>query len=259
LDRKGFYQRFNKYGEIDEFLLASIYENIDLCKEIEFPVYGNYFCPPIIWNTLNQMNIGIKCQYLGLNQDSEKKMICFYWEESQKELIKFPAKYFTIKNKSKFKKLQHKDYLGTIMSLGIKRELMGDLIVKNDQCYGIISDSIFDFLKDNIDTIGRNPVEIEELTSLDIPTGEFEERVESISSMRLDVIVSAFGNVSRNKAVEKIENGEVLVNYLAIKEKDFYLKIEDTVTIRKAGKFYLTEDLGMNKKGKNRILFKTFR
>ena len=258
MNRKSFYQRFNSYGEIDEFLLASIYEIIQLCKEVELPIYSNYFYPPIIWNALSHMDLGVKHQFLGINHDSEKKMICFYFDESQRETIKFPVKYFNIKNKSKFRDLEHKDYLGSIMSLGIKRELVGDLIVKNGSCYGIINSSIFDFLMNNIGKIGKNPSEITEIQSFDVPDVEFEEKVESITSMRLDAIISTFGNISRNKAVEKIENGDILVNYLVVKEKNFLLKIEDTITIRKLGKFSLSKDLGVNRKGKKIISFKIF-
>lgn len=258
MDRKNFYQIFNSSGEVDEYLLASIYDNIELCRKIERPVYTQYFYPPIVWSRLMKIKLGLKFMILGLNENSEKKILCFYTQENDKRIVNFPVKYFLIKNKSKFKELHHKDYLGTIMSLGIKRELIGDLLVKNENCYGIINESVYEFLINNLNTIGKNPVMIDEIEPSLIPQGEFQNRIESLSSFRLDAVVSSLANISRNNAVEKIEDGEILVNYCIIKEKSYILEISDTLTIRKNGKFFLESDLGENKKGKNRILFKVF-
>ena len=167
-------------------------------------------------------------------------------------------KYFKVTNRSKFKELEHKHYLGTIMSLGIKRELMGDLIVEDDSCYGIVSEEIFDFLVDNLKEVGRNPVTVEEVDRSQVPSLKFEELVDSVSSVRLDNIVSVMINNSRSKGLELIETGEVSVNYVVDKEKNSSLKEGDIVTIRKKGKFIFEKILGENKKGKIRVLIKRF-
>ncbi|MGF6905521.1 YlmH/Sll1252 family protein [Fusobacterium sp. PH5-44] len=258
MDRKSFYKIFNSSAEVDEFLLASIYDNIELSKEIELPVYTQYFYHPLVWTQLLKLQLGVKIALLGLNNESEKKVLCFSSENSNSEIINFPVKYFLIKNKSKFKELQHKDYLGTIMSLGIKRELIGDLLVKNGNCYGVINEGMYEFLVNNLETVGSNPVKIEEIQPALVPLAEFQEKIETLASLRVDAVVSSLANISRNKAVEKIENGEILINYNAIKEKNHVLEISDTITIRKIGKFFLQADLGKNKKGKNKILFKKF-
>ena len=103
-------------------------------------------------------------------------------------MLSFPVKYFKIANGSKFKELEHKHYLGSIMSLGLKREILGDLIVKDGICYGIINEELFTFLKENLKMIGKIPVEAEEIISGDIPETEFKELVESIASLRLDAV-----------------------------------------------------------------------
>ena len=144
------------------------------------------------------------------------------------------------------------------MSLGIKREILGDLIVKNGVCYGIINEELFDFLVDNLKEIGKTPVKIEEIKFQEIPESEFIDIVESVASMRFDVIVSALGNFSRNDGSEKIEAGEVLLNYGMEKEKSRVIKEKDIISIRKKGKFIIESILGETKKGKTRILAKKF-
>ncbi len=256
MDRKKFQ---NMFTEIDDFLLGAICDDIELCEEIDYPVYSKYFYPPQLCKKISELNIGgIVFSLCGLNEECEKNMIGVLPKDFPKEELYFPVKYFKITNKSKFKDLEHKHYLGTIMSLGIKRELMGDLIVEENSCYGVISDEIFDFLVENLKEVGRNPVLVEEINKEEIPQLKFEEIVDSVSSIRLDNIVSAMINNSRSRALELIESGEVSVNYLIEKEKNRGLKEGDIITIRKKGKFIFDKVLGENKKGKIRVLIKKF-
>jgi len=256
LDRKKFQ---NMFVEIDEFLIGAICDDIELCEEIEYPVYSKYFYPPQVCKKLSQMNIGsIDFSLCGISEGCEKNMIAVKPKNFPQEELYFPVKYFKVTNRSKFKELEHKHYLGTIMSLGIKRELMGDLIVEDDSCYGIVSEEIFDFLVDNLKEVGRNPVTVEEVDRSQVPSLKFEELVDSVSSVRLDNIVSVMINNSRSKGLELIETGEVSVNYVVDKEKNSPLKEGDIVTIRKKGKFIFEKILGENKKGKIRVLIKRF-
>lgn len=256
MDRKKFQ---NIFAEVDEFLIGAICDDIELCEEIEYPVYSKYFYPPQVCKKLLELNIrNIEFVTCGLNENCEKSMLAVIPKNFPKEYLYFPIKYFKIINKSKFKELEHKHYLGTIMSLGIKRELMGDLIVENNFCYGVVTEELFDFFLSNLKEIGRNPVIVEEITKSEIPELKFQEIIDSISSVRLDILVSVMINSSRNKGLELIECGDVSVNYSIEKEKNRLLKEGDIITIRKKGKFIFEKVIGESKKGKFRILIKKF-
>lgn len=255
MDRKKLQSLFS---EIDSTLIGSFCDDIELCQQIDYPVYTKYFYPPQFWSRLNNINEGVEFETVGLNDSCEKRMIGMIPKDFDKSFLEFPVKYFKIINSSKFKELEHKHFLGTIMSLGIKREILGDLIVKNSVCYGIINEELFDFLVDNLKEIGKTPVKIEEIKFQEIPESEFIDIVESVVSMRFDVIVSALGNFSRNDGSEKIEAGEVLLNYGVEKEKSRVIKEKDIISIRKKGKFIIESILGETKKGKTRILAKKF-
>lgn len=256
MDRKKFQNMFN---EIDEFLLGAICDDIELCEEIDYPVYTKYFYPPQLCKKISDLNIGnIIFSLCGIGEECEKNMIAVLPKDFSKEELYFPIKYFKITNKSKFKELEHKHYLGTIMSLGIKREFLGDLIVEDKCCYGVISEEIFEFLVENLKEVGRNPVTVEEITKEEVPQLKFEELIDSVSSIRLDNIVAVMINNSRSRGLELIEAGEVSVNYSVEKEKNRSLKEGDIITIRKKGKFIFEKILGENKKGKIRVLIKKF-
>ena len=73
MDKKGFLKIFK---ESDEYIISSLWNDIELCEEIEIPVFTKEFYPPAIWSYLEKNNInGLKFICMGLNSESEKKMI----------------------------------------------------------------------------------------------------------------------------------------------------------------------------------------
>lgn len=255
MDRKKFKVSFEGH---DEFLIASLCDDIELCEEIEYPVYTKYFYPPQIIKKILDMTIGnLKFEKYGLNDDCEKNMIAIYPSEFE-EILDFPVVFFKIQNKSKFKTLAHKDYLGSILGLGLKRELLGDLIVEGDFCYGIATEESFKIIEEKLDVVGRNPVEISKIIREEVPQMKYEEISTTVTSLRLDNIVPSIVNLSRNKSLELIESGLVSVNYSVEKDKSRILKEKDVVTIYKKGKYIFIKQIGESKKGKLRIYINKF-
>lgn len=244
---------------IDDYLIGSICDDIELCNEINYPVYTKYFYPSYIIERLNEFSsLGIKFKGYGIWNTAEKKLLCIYPQDFLEQNLNYPVKYFKIVNKSKFKILGHKHFLGTILSLGIKRELLGDLIVEKNECFGITTDEIFEYLKNNLTEVANIPVIISEISANDIPIQSYEEINESVSSLRLDNLVTIIIKNSRNNAINVIDTGNVNINYVVEKEKSKQIKIGDVITVKKYGKFILDKILGESKKGKIRILIKKF-
>ncbi|MEG0235747.1 MAG: YlmH/Sll1252 family protein [Cetobacterium sp.] len=251
---------FNLFPNEDEFLIASIWEDLSLCLDIDYPVYGSIFLPPQIWTKLYDVctSINLEIYTLGLTPDSEKKLVIFtpkFFDSSSLEEV---VTYFKIDASNKFKTLQHKDFLGTIMGLGFKREILGDIIVKDNIGYCITTKDIFNIIKNNLSQINTIPVNISTISTSQIPQLEFKEITDTISSFRLDSIIASIANSSRNISTNLIESGDVLVNYNIEKSKNKIINIGSVITIRKKGKFILEKNLGENKKGKFKILIKQY-
>lgn len=229
---------------------------IDLCIKTDNVIYSNNFFP--LSQLKNLQHRDIKFYFKGLNAESEKKMLAFSPKDFPEEFIFFPVKFFKITKKSKFISLEHKHYLGAILSLGIKREVLGDLIVKDDVCYGIIIENIFDFLKGNLIKINNSPVEIIEIKESEVPKIEFKDINITLSSLRLDSVVAELSKFSRTSAASYIDLGNVLVNYELEREKSCKINIGDIIIIRKVGKFIVHEEKGLSKKDKFKLLIKKF-
>lgn len=229
---------------------------IELAERIETVVYSNQFFPMTQLNNLR--HTGLKFLTKGLNEEAEKKILAVCPKDFDETYIYFPVKFFKIIKKSKFINLEHKHYLGNILSLGIKREVLGDLVVKDDICYGIILENMFEFLKDNISKVNSSPVEIVEIDETEVPKTEFKDLNINLSSLRLDSLVAELTNLSRNASVSYIDLGNVQVNYELIREKNYRVDVGDIIIIKKYGKFKIDEEKGLTKKDKIKINVKKY-
>lgn len=257
ISKREFIQRFNS----DEYdILSNIYDKILLCTNKGILTRGEYFYPSNIWMTLEEMsnNIGVRVISYGVFDEAERRMIAFSndFEISENECFSSYINVINIKNKSKFKNLLHRDYLGAVMSLGIKREVIGDLLCDENSCMFPIISKINDYVLGNLSSVSNCPCDVNILEgTYNILEYKFKEYLVNVSSMRIDCIVSSICNISRSDTLDNIKSGKVLVNYCECKEKDKIIKLGAIVTVRGHGKFKLLEEVGLtnSKKIKLRI------
>lgn len=246
----------------DKILLSNIYDKIILHEKINSPLYLNEFYPPSIWKPLINMRreLGCKISGYGIFDESDRKMISILNEYDEENIYSYPVELIRIDNKSLFTNLKHSDFLGALMSQGIKREKFGDLILENQSCYVPVSVDISLFIKDNLFKIGKSPCKIEtvELYNAKIPTYKFERRHLVVTSMRIDSMVSALCGVSRSVSQDTIKKGHVLVNYEKILRKDAYVEIGSIITVRGYGKFKIEEYIGKTLKKREKIVIKKY-
>lgn len=253
MDKKYF---LNFMKEMDEGKLIKLWGDIKLSESIDYPIVTTEFYPPGIWSKLNNIN-GMTFLTKGLTGDSEKKVIMIIPKNYSGEIPDFNLVYFKINGKNKFKNLLHKDFLGTIMSLGIKREILGDLIVKDNISYGVIFQENYKIVE-NIDRISNVPVKVEIAKEEEVPKTNFKKIIITVSSLRLDSVISGIKNISRQRGADEIIKGNVMVNYVISKEKSLEIKEDDILSIRKFGKFKIGDEISVNKKGKIRINIKEY-
>ena len=165
-----------------------------------------------------------------------------------------------INNKSKFKKLSHRDYLGALMSLGIDRSKTGDIYVYDNYGDIVVHSDIADYIIYNMDKIGHNKIEAEKIKLSSVNFKEQEHEVLNIisSSMRIDNIVKHLTNSSREKASVIIKAGSVKVNYVPEDRVSTELKEGDLLSISRAGRFKIYNTYGTTKSGKIKIKIKHY-
>lgn len=248
-----------KMKSVDNNIASNIYEKILLASNINKTVYMTEFSTPNVWKVLesisNELDVGVYSY--GIFEDAQRKMMAFSYDG---DVFDYPITLIRIDKKSKFCKLGHRDYLGAIMSLGIKREKFGDLIVKGDSCYLAVQCEVSDYIRINLVSIGKSPCEVSILNVNDceIPVYDFQDIVVNVSSLRVDCVISSLCNISRNKAEDLIRSDKVLVDYSRNFKRDSILKGNCVITISGYGKYKLVEDIGWTGSGKTKVLIKKF-
>ncbi|MEA4823415.1 MAG: YlmH/Sll1252 family protein [Clostridiaceae bacterium] len=154
----------------------------------------------------------------------------------------------------------HRDYLGALLGLGIRRDMVGDLLVRPDGCDILAAASIAPFLRDNLTSAGRFPLDVTlvELCELIIPEQAFRELRDTVASMRLDGIVAAAFSLSRGKAADAVAAGKVFLNGVPCEKADREVAAGDSISLRGNGKCVLDSVGGVSRKGRICIVLKRY-
>lgn len=165
-----------------------------------------------------------------------------------------------IYNRSKFKKLNHKDYLGSLMSLGIDRNKTGDIYVYDDYADIVLHSDISDYIMYNLEKIGHNKIETEKIKIDDVNFKEQEHALLNItsSSMRIDNIVKHITNKSRETASDMVRAGNVKVNYQIEERVSSEIKEKDMISISRYGRYKISKLSGLTKSGKYKVEIKHY-
>ncbi len=200
-------------------------------------------------NQLPPVNVTLS----GGNRYAERKIAIFaptdiyYNEEIPITLIKIAPI-----NSRYADRLNHRDFLGAILNLGISRNKIGDIFIRENCAYVYCISDISVYIIENLKKIkhtfircsfyGKNDLEI---------TPELKNITGTISNVRLDsLIATAFGS-SRSSIISYIENGKVFVNGKLITSNGYSEKEKDIISVRGKGRFIYNGICGVTKKGRN--------
>ena len=144
----------------------------------------------------------------------------------------------------KYLSLNHRKVLACLMELGIKREVIGDILFNNDECFIISSSEMTDYLINNLKLISHNPVELMRYSGEVSNIINFEEHTCFVASMRLDAIISGIYNIARSNSQELIKAESVKVNQVLVKNNSHETKPGDIISVRGKGRFKIIEISG---------------
>lgn len=155
--------------------------------------------------------------------------------------------------------LSHRDFLGSLMALGLTREKIGDILFEKGRAVVFANSTIADHIVSQIDKVGRVGVTLNKGCDFPLPSlSVLADFSITASSARLDCIVSAICGFSRNKAVETIESGYVSVNSVMCDKITKCVKANEKITVRGKGKFIICSTDERSKKGKIILKYKKY-
>ena len=237
----------------DKLLLAKAYDAIGIAERRQTPQFSGFLNEHE--SALLRANIspGRDIRFYGGYADAVRVM--FGADAGEED---FPITALQFRHPTAYP-LSHRDYLGALMALGIRRETVGDILVGEGRAVIFFTDEIVPFVLANVDKIGRVGVKIGYADPADLPQPDpGEEQVLTLSSLRLDAFVAAICRLSREKAAQLIRSDMVTVDHVIQNGVSFTLSEGAAVTVRRYGKFILTALLGSSRKGKLRIAIRYF-
>ncbi len=182
-----------------------------------------------------------------LNVSTSEELIAYFNDNPEDN----PLTLLRIK-KDNFSEIGHRDYLGALMGLGIKRETLGDIIVTKTGADLVALKQIAPYIIRELTSAGRATLSVEEVSFAEISENIVTAREDTVSvtSMRVDNIVSACFKLSRTGAAEAVSSGFVFVNSVQTTKSDKKVSFGDKIVYRSKGKVVLKEQSGLSKKGR---------
>ncbi len=235
---------------------AKVSDAIKQSEEKCCPKFIGFFSPseraeilPILKN--------VRHSFFGGYENSERVILCVMpdWMESASD---YPIKALTFSFRRQ-DKLSHRDFLGSLMALGIKRSTVGDILVADGEACAFVLSEVAEYIMSQITKIGKIGVKITEGMPEVLPgMSGFIEGSGTVASLRLDCVVSALSGKSRNASADFISGGFVSLNSVAQEKLTQEVKSGDVIALRSIGKFIIVSGDERSKKGRVILKWKKY-
>lgn len=203
----------------------------------------------------------IHYECFGGNEMTERQIAGFGSEEEFGYPGHFPITVVTVSPLlEKFSDtLSHRDFLGALMNLGIERDTLGDILVKEKTAYIFCLESIADYICKELTKVKRTNVKCD-ITSTDIPalSPTLVDEEFPVASLRLDGIIASLLKCSRSEALSFFVDKKVTLNGRITGRNSTLLKDGDVFSVRGHGKFIFDHAGGSTRKGKIYVHIKRY-
>ncbi len=188
-------------------------------------------------------------EYMGIPENDIGSFLSEYGYDDPTEVLRIEG--------SGFRVLSHRDFMGSVLSLGIERSVIGDIVADTDNSAYVFCDSaISGYICDNLKKAANDAVAVYKTA---LPEGNFGEKKyreirDTVASMRFDCIVASACGLSRENAKRTVLGGSCELNHELITSPDRELEAGDVFSIRGQGKYAIAAINGENARGRQRIV-----
>ena len=160
---------------------------------------------------------------------------------------------------SGYRRLTHRDFLGSVLGLGVDRDVLGDIVILEEdgrRALLFCDSAISPFFLSSLEKVASDKVKIKEVSSDDVvlPAKRFTPIQDTVASPRFDCVVAALCSLSRAKASEIISAGLAELDYECEERCDRGVSEGALISVRGYGKFKVHSISDKTKKGRFRLL-----
>ncbi len=242
-----------------ELLRARVQDLVDNCIKSSSPRFMGFLSEEEVAFVKTLKRFGALFSFFGGDMDSERLFLCVAPENFTVTDAAYPitALTFTFRVADT---LSHRDVLGSLMALGIKRETVGDILMEQGRAVVFVSREIAKYVLTQINRIGRVGVTVTQGVKYPLP--QRNERVRetaTVASSRLDCVVAALINSSRNKAAELLAENCVTVNSAVCEKATKTVTSGDKISVRGYGKYNILSIDGTTRKGRTVLITERYK
>ena len=235
-----------------KLLPARVNDLKEIVRRSNLPKYMGFLNPEETSIAIKYFNQGEEYKLFGGYEGAERVVLGVLPDWCETPI--FPIKAISFKYRE-CDRLSHRDFLGALMALGITRETIGDILVENGRAVVFATDEATKYILTQLNKVGNVGVVLNEGYTEPLPSlGIKQEFSVTVASTRIDCVVAAICNMSRNVATEKITDGLVSVNSICVTKPTLTIREGDKISIRQKGRFEIISHNGYSKSG--RIILK---
>ena len=188
--------------------------------------------------------------YMNAEEDgrSPKELLSDFGAESEIVALRIEG--------SGYRVLTHRDFLGSLLGLGIERDVIGDLVTDSESGRWAIvfcEPSMAQFLETTLEKVANDKVRVSRVTEWKLPPRRYMPIRDTVASPRLDCVVAALCGLSREKASEAVRNGLVEIDFESEERPERSVESCRLISVRGFGRFRLIALTDRTKKGRIRL------
>lgn len=249
----------------ERILLARTLDKLELAQNRSVPAHTPFLSPAeqaCITDLLNCA--GHPRHFFFGGFEGAERQICVFlpdWQEREDWLIA-PEESVSVLHAlfPKDADLSHRDVLGSLMGLGITREKLGDILLRDGGCDVLCLTDAAPILLSQWESVGRWKIKLQpvSLSDLEVTPPEVRTIRDTVATLRLDAVLASGFSTSRGKAADLINAGRVMVNHRECIKADKPVAQGDVLTCRGLGKCVVKEVLGQSRKGRIMLVLERY-
>lgn len=247
----------------ERLLLSRALDQLQLADTRSIPTHTGFLSPAEAASvrSLVQEVGGAGCRFLGGYADAERRRCCFLpdWQSpedllSEEHIAAVRATWFPSHP------LTHRDFLGSLMGLGLKREAIGDILVSQGSCDILLLPELQSFVVQNLEYAGHEKLHVEPvpLEHLHFPQPKLKLVHDTVPSLRLDAVAAAGFRLSRSKLADYVRSGKVTVNWQSVTKTDYPVEEGAVIACRGLGKCRLASVGQLSRKGRINVVLERY-
>lgn len=253
-------RRDTRPADEDALLEAAVNDALRLCEKRSSPRFVGFLDErqrSVALAVLNRQKAG-RCLFFGGYPEAERVMLGAFPDCGEPGAGAFPITALGFRYRSG-SALSHRDFLGAMLSCGVKRVKVGDILCSDGFAVAFLETDIAGFLAGQITKIGGEGVAVlPEYQGKLPPAYSLREIQDTVASPRLDAVVKAAAGISRQEAARLIEMGHVAVNHLPCVSVSRDVKEKDCLSVRGTGRFIVDKLGPVSRKGRLFITLKKY-